>query len=221
VYAFIHCNNPSALRETLSDCLIRLHKTNKYPFHLKELKFNLPTTNLLRKGSALNDLQIYHSHSTSIRNDICNLITKYSDGIFASVVDKTTIKKPTWTPEELGNFVFAQTLHTNILNAPGLPTALSVIYDSGRLAKSKVGSFHSYIFKKDNYYKNMGFRTNDKNYLLDVRDMSSGIEPCLWAADFVAGAFYHKYAHNNPLCADVIMGSCKLIGDGLRLFWKK
>jgi hypothetical protein len=76
----------------------------------------------------------------NIRTDVCNIIGKYSDGVFATIVDKQTITKPTWTPETLGNFVFAQTLHTNILNTPNFE--LSILYDSGRLQELE----HSPLF---------------------------------------------------------------------------
>jgi hypothetical protein len=40
---------------------------------------------------------------------------------------------------------FAQTLHTDILNTPNLQFELSILYDSGRLEKSKAKSAISII----------------------------------------------------------------------------
>lgn len=209
------------LRKVLREFLIRLHQTNKYPYLLNELKFSLPEAKLLQIGYRSEDLQIYNSNLKNIRTDVCNIISKYSDGVFATIVDKQTITKPTWTPETLGNFVFAQTLHTNILNTTNLPFELSILYDSGRLAKSKVGNFHNYIFDKDRYYKNKGLRTNNRSYSLQLNDTSSTAGPCIWAADFVAGAFYRNFAHGDPLCAEDVIMRCKRIGNGMCIFWKE
>jgi hypothetical protein len=74
----------------------------------------------MRQGYGKTDLMTYNSHLSEIRQDICSIIASYSDGIFVSVIDKTTINEKTWQPEQLCNFVFAHSIHENILSTLGL-----------------------------------------------------------------------------------------------------
>ena len=175
VYGFLCCKDPSFLRIKLSDYLIKCHKTNRYPYVLRELKFALPCSNLIKKGYTKNDLIHYDSFLSKIRQDICSIIASYSDGIFVSILDKTTIRVKTWRPERLGNYVFAHSLHRNILNRLDL-SDIVLIYDSGRLAQLNQDDFDTYVVNRAPAI--VGTRISE------IKGVSSLSEPCLWAATF-------------------------------------
>ncbi len=188
------------------------HKTNKYPYTLRELKFNLPRCNLLKRGHTDSDINAYDSFLPKIRQDICAIIASHSDGIFISIVDKTTIKrKNTWKPETLGNYVFAHSVHENILSKLALSDN-RIYYDSGRLAQLNEIDF-------DEYVTDRAPRIVDTR-ISEIKGLSSLSEPCLWAADFLAGSFYRKFALGDELSANRIFNTCNRIGNGLRIFWR-
>jgi hypothetical protein len=195
----------------LNGYLIKCHKTNRYPYVLRELKFNLPRSNLITKGYTKDDLTHYDSFLPKIRQDICSIIASYSDGIFVSLVDKTTIRANTWMPERLGNYVFARSIHDSILKRLGLNDII-IQYDSGRLAQLSQDDFDTYVINRAH--------TTSNTHISEIRGLSSLSEPCLWAADFLAGSFYRKFALKDSIYADRIFKSCNHIGYGLRIFWK-
>jgi Protein of unknown function (DUF3800) len=211
VYGFVYCENPSSLRINLSNYLIRCHKTNRYPHKLRELKFNLPRTTLIKRGYSEENILIYNSFLSKIRQDICAIIALYSDGIFVSIIDKTTIIQKTWQPETLGNYVFAHSIHENILSKLALNDII-IHYDSGRLAQLNQDDFDKYV--------TIRAPTIVSTRILEIKGLSSLSEPCLWAADFLAGSFYRKFALGDALCADRILDTCNRIGNGLRIFWR-
>jgi hypothetical protein len=49
-------------------------------------------------------------------------------------------------------------------------------------------------------------------------DTSSKMEAGIWAADLVAGAFYHKYQNNEWTYSNIL--NSKKIDNGERIFWK-
>ena len=86
-----------------------------------------------------------------IRSVALNLIIKHSDGVFAAVVDKKSLKKK-WDHKELWNFVFAQTLIVNIMNEVSPPNPPIIFFDKGRLSASKSIFFGSYLVQKDSFF---------------------------------------------------------------------
>jgi hypothetical protein len=165
----------------------------------------------MRTGYTQTDLANYYYRLSKIREDICSVTAANSDGVFVSVVDKDTIIAKTWKPERLGNYVFAHSLHWNILNELDLSNII-LNYDSGRLAQLNQDDFDTYVINRAPTIVN--------TRISEIKGMSSLSEPCLWAADFLAGSFYRKFALNDSLYADRIFNSCNLIGNGLRIYWR-
>jgi hypothetical protein len=114
--------------------------------------------------------------------------------------------------------VFANTLHNNILNNLPLRQGLKLYYDAGRLSRNPADGFRLYLFDKDSYFRNRGLRINE-SYISRAEDISSITEPCIWAADFLAGSFYYKYTFGNSLCANDLVRNGKMIGNGIRKYW--
>lgn len=150
-----------------------------------------------------------------IRKQVLNLLTKYADGVFAAVLDKRMAKR-TWTPERLGNYVFAQTLIVNVMSKIKSDHPLTIIYDKGRLSPGRESSFDSYLLKMQDYFTNSHFKPCSG--LVDsLRSVSSLFFPGIWAADCVAGAFYHKHMANDDYYSNVLKPI--IIDSGERKFW--
>jgi hypothetical protein len=154
IFGFVYCEDPLPLQYNLNGYLKRLHQIDAYPKLLGELKFNLPRQRLRKKGYTELNLQRYDKFTGYIRKSVCDILCRYSDGLFICIVDKTTIIEKTWTPETLGNYVFANTLHNDILNKLTLNQGLKIYLDAGRLSRIPANKFRQYLFDKDSYFRN-------------------------------------------------------------------
>lgn len=218
-FGFLYCKNPSQLRKRIRRYLKKVRLKNKYPRHLSELKFSLPYSELIQQGYTVNQLDNdYSIHSPKIRSHCLDLISNYSDGIFAAILDKHSIGAPTWTSEELGNFLLAETIIVNIMNVLNLSEPPLIYFDKGRLSPAKFISFSNYIVAKDSYFAYRGLKLY-RGCLSSPINVASIFEPCIWAADMIAGAFYHKHQNHESAYANIL--DKKRIGIGERIFWKK
>ena len=216
VLGFVYCKDPSELRKRLRRYLKRLHLKNKYPPHLSELKFNLPYSDLIQQGYTVNDLDDnYSKHMPLIRTQSLELIHKHCEGVFAAILNKSSIKKK-WDKDELGNFIFAQTVIVNIMNSISPPNPPIIYYDDGRLSTAKSIKFKTYLVEKDSYFHYRGLKLYRGNLSTPV-DTSSKMDAGIWAADLVAGSFYHKHQNKEWAYSNIL--NSKKIGTGERIFW--
>lgn len=215
-YGFIYSRDPNLLRRRLRRLLKRLHIRNRYPPKLRELKFYIPFDKMIKWGYTPQQIQYYISFLPYVRKRAINIIINSSCSIFSAILKKSTIIRPTWTPETLGNFIFAQTLFVNILNniTPQFPP--NIVFDDGRLKAAKTPPFQSYILQKQSYFGFKGFKKYSGALGAPI-PAASLLEPGLWAADIVAGAFNCKYKHNDTTFADLLKPI--YIGQGERKFW--
>ena len=84
---------------------------------------------------------MWEPHFDFIRKQVNSLIVSAADGVFAGVLDKRTIKRQTWSSEEIGNFLFDRSLYDNILPNIEDFNNLTVIYDKGRLDSKRTQEF--------------------------------------------------------------------------------
>ena len=215
-FGFVYCKDPQQLRKRLKRLLKRMHVKGRYPILLSELKFYLPYSDLIQQGYSIKDLDAYNAHMPSIRTKALGLVTRYSDGVFSAVVDKRKAL-PTWTEERLGNYVFATSLVEDVVNPLSPPNPPATLYDKGRLSPSKSIKFASYVLEKDSYFQFKGWKRYRGSLSAPI-DIPSNTEAGIWAADLVAGAFYHKHSNNDWTYANMLATS--LIGGKERLFWK-
>lgn len=215
---FVYSKNPSLLRKKLRRLLKRYHFKNKYPRHLSELKFMLPYSELIQKDYSVEDLNnIYSPQMPKLRSEALTIIRDNVDGVYAAILDKPSRTSSTWTTETIGNFVFVETFYVNILNQLRLPNPPLVYYDKGRLSFSKMVNFATYFTAKDRWLEYKDYKMY-KGRVSPPLDVSSVLEPCIWAADLVAGAFYHKYHSNEWAYASIVKS--KMICPEERYFWK-
>lgn len=213
VVGHVYVNEPKRLQRHLKNYLAKIQVKGHYPFQLQELKFYIPKSKLKKKykysekevGSFI--VNMYH-----IRKEVLNLIDQYSDGIFATVLDKRSLIQKTWNKERMGNFIIGHTLVTNIIGTLDCKEPPSVLYDAGRLSIRKTIDYHNYLTFKCNQY-NISERFGALPTFGEVDSLS---EPCIWAADMVAGSYYHHYVNNDDCYSRILQ---KKIGTGLRKYW--
>ena len=147
-----------------------------------------------------------------IRKDVPNIINEYSDGVFVTILDKDSRREKTWDQVSTGNFIIGHTLVANVINELKYDTVPQVLYDTGRLSVKKTKAFHEYL-----NYKCNKFRIQEKfGELPTFINIDSSSEPCIWAADILAGAYYHYYVKNDDCYSRILK---KKIGIGLRKYW--
>jgi len=214
VLGFVYCKSPSQTRKKLRRLLKRLHP-KKYPLDLRELKFYLPRTELFGKGYSEQELDRFEEHQRTNREKAIRILNETCSGVYAAVCDKTKAVKR-WTPERLGNYMFAQTLVVNVLPMIDPIHSPIVIFDKGRLSAARSREFKIYMINKDRYFETMGLKRYSVRLGVPI-DMSSLDEPGLWASDIVAGAFRHASNTGEKEYVDAL--APLFIGKGYRLFW--
>ncbi len=215
-FGYVYCRHPQTLQKNLRRQLRRQHRRNRYPPQLREIKFFLPNTKLRDWGYSNKEISRYIKYLPQFRRKAIQIIMNSSCGVYSAILKKDTITKTTWTSEKLGNFIFAQTLFLKILNTLKTPKPPTIIFDEGRLTVLKATRFKEYLSSKESYFEYVGIKKY-KGSIATPIDMSSLSEPGLWAADIVAGAFYHKYRNRDRTYADLLTPSYIDVGENR--FW--
>jgi hypothetical protein len=218
IVSFLYCIDPSLLRLMMRRCLTRLQIRGKYPYHLKELKFFLPLNYLKSNGYTQPQIDAFKSFMPLVRIQTLHLIREHCSGIFISILDKNTKKEITWTSEELGNFVIGQSLINDVIPQLSLRLPPTLYFDQGRLAAKNMRRFYDYLTRKDGYFEYKNYKKYNGN-LSNFKEIDSLTEPCIWASDIIAGAFYNKYQNKDSRYSDIL--NAKLLRYGLRKYWNQ
>ena len=182
-YIFLRKTKP--FREDFRYLLLRLQ--NRYKYFHDELKFSQSNDSVRRKG-----LQ------TICQHDDC--------GLGFIIVHKRRIDKRTKfyrDIEFLYRYVIADTVMNAIVPRLRAKENLILVVDK-RIPESQRKTFDEYAQIKG-YMINQSLQQQlfSKNRF-SVCHRNSKHEPCLQAADFVAGAEFHLYEHNNPAYHKII-----------------
>jgi hypothetical protein len=216
VYGFVYCQDPHEMAKRLRRLLKRMRLRKRYPPHLSELKFYLPYSDLQKQGYSIAQLNTdFNTKMPLIRTAALSIIDTYSTATFAAVVDKRKAAAG-WTSERIGNFAFAQTLLVNVLNVACKGGCPIVMYDKGRLSPANSYKFKAYLKDKEAYFAMKGYKQY-AGALSQPIEVSSVSEPGVWAADLVAGAYYHKFSNHDASYANMLHRT--RIGSGERLYW--
>lgn len=216
VIGFVVCQRPELLRKNMKRLLLKLHKRKKYHRKIMELKFS-PYSALEKQGCLKNEIQAkWEPYFDLVRKEANSRIVNTADGVFAGVLDKRTIKKSTWTPETIGNFLFNKSLFRNILPNIDDFDNMTVVYDKGRLDPKRTRSFNKYMSETESYLEHIGSKRYGGTVDL-FKDADSLSEPGIWAADFVAGSFRHAYLNSDWTYADILKP--KIVGAGVMKLW--
>jgi hypothetical protein len=172
-------------------------------------------SDLVKRGYEDAQLDKYQERLPIVRKNALEAVCKDAANVFAAILDKKKAYD-TWTSEKIGNYVFAQTLVSNIMNniSPQYPP--SILFDPGRLSPSQTEDFKKYLNGKDQYFEYLGIKRYEGS-LPEPKPQASHVEPGIWAADLVAGAFSCKHTHGDRSYADLL--KTKYILSGERLYW--
>ena len=208
ILGFCYCKNYRRMTKKLHKLLQNLQRDDVYPTELKEIKFN-PTSSLAKVGYSPEQIRDkWEPHYATIRAHTAKIIADNADGVFAGIVNKKEISNPV-NSEELGNFVFMESLYKHVLPAIESAVTLSVIYDRGRLNPSRAKKFNeNSLISHPNRTTNSNFYANISKF----EDVDSLRSAGIWAGDFVAGAFHWKIKHKDSVFADLL--SPRFIGNG-------
>lgn len=217
VFGYVYVRDQIDLNRRLKRLLKRLHRKNMYPPKLMELKFYLPHEWIIKHGYTETQYSVYAANMPDIRRQVLGLLVAHTDGVFAAVVDKRKAYR-SWTPVKLGNYTFAETLVLGVMRNIGTDGQPTIQYDKGRLSQSSESSFDSYLSYKISHY---AYKHNILHLLKPKppRSVSSIHHPGIWAADYVAGAFYHKHHANDTHYTDMLKQVW--LGTGEWVYWKR
>ena len=179
------------------------------------MKFYLPRTDLFHKGYTDEELDRFEGHQHINRMKAIRILNESCSGVYAAICDKTKAVNG-WTPERLGNYMFAQTLIVNVMSSIDPLYSPIVIFDKGRLSASRSSDFKIYLVNKDRYFESVGIKRYSGRLGPPI-DVSSLNEPGLWASDIVAGAFRHALSTGDKKYMEALRPS--FIGKGFRPFW--
>ena len=205
IIGFCYCRDPSAMNRQLHRLLLRLQRKGAYPAKLQEIKF-YPTPALRKLSYSENEIKtMWSPNYTQIRDEVLDIVLNYSDGVFAGIQDKTAISSDEWTSESLGNHVFKESLIRHIMPTMHVSVVPSIIFDQGRLNPKRTRVFNLDMLESAQHpFWGRIIRV--------IHDADSLKTPGIWAGDFVAGAFYLAFKHNNSRYIDAMRP--KFIGRG-------
>lgn len=207
VLGFVIIQEPATLYSSLRRLLKNLHRSGSYPKGLPELKFYPPQNHWKQKyGEWWKDA--YNSDIDLVRRKTLNLIVKKADMVSAGVLDKRTVPNR-WSSNYAQNYTFTQNI-CRILLDPSISSPPQVVYDRGRISDTGRRGFYHFLMRKVAHYEQV-YDVAYRGHIPPPRDMDSLDEANLWAADMVAGAFFHKYDHNDASYADML--SAKMISQ--------
>ena len=216
IVGFCYAKNPKVISRKCRKLLTKFHKKETYHSKLKEFKF-YPTPALLRLGCSKDEIQAkWEPHYTTIRAEVANIICKYSDGVFAGVLDKTKIYRTTWTSERIGNYLINRSIYQNILPSLNIASPPSIVYDRGRLSPDRAKLFEKYVLNTDSvlhYFDSNRY----EGTVCNIKEEDSLKTPGIWLADFVAGAFHLHFKYKRSEYYNSI--ESKFIGDGFLKLW--
>jgi hypothetical protein len=215
IMGFAYSTNPFQLKFRLTRLLKKLQTKQKWHPQLNELKF-FPFASLKKMMVPEQEIRdCWAPYFDEVRTEVSQIVTEYTDGIFAGVLDKRTIFKTTWTPEKIGNYLFKKTLFDGII--PNIKvTSPEILYDKGRIHSGAATLFNQYIHDSQNYYFFKG-KNKHSGLIKKITDVDSLSNSGVWAADIVAGAFHKSAKHEDNTWTDIMKP--KFIGNGFLKLW--
>lgn len=195
VIGYITCSPSVAIRTELKHLLKYLHKKRLYHRVHNELKF-----------SKMND---------TCRRVVLKKLVELDANIGVIVVDKKQVLSHLRdNPPRLYNWLLAHHIISALLPALENGQKIRIFLDKS-LPKDEIEEFNTYVKEKADYlfYEK---RCNILTNRIECQHVDSKLEPCIQAADAVAGAYFHEYEQKNSDYADIINDVASFI-----YLWKK
>lgn len=185
VVAYLILEHPIDIQITLKRLLKRLHKRRKYARKAHELKFS--------------------KSSDYVRRKVLSSICKSDVEIGFIVLEKAKVKLELREKHTiLYSFVIVDRVMRDVLPSLKSTDKLNIIVDRS-LPRSSREAFNNYARNKASWLLTVW----DEVYPIELSNIevqheNSQNEPCLQAADFLAGSGFHKWEFNNNSYYDII-----------------
>lgn len=178
VVAYLILDYPITIQTTLKRLLKRLHKRRKYARGAHELKFSKSRDYVRRK----------------VLSSVCKSDVEIGFVVLEKAKVKLELRKKRTI---LYSYVIVDRVMRDILPGLGSTDELNIIVDRS-LPRSSREAFNDYTRNKASWLLTI----LDKAHPIElsniaVRHENSQYDPCLQAADFVAGTGFQKYERNN------------------------
>lgn len=186
IVAYLIVDYPFEITKLMKRLLKKLHERKEYARGYNELK--------------------YSNSKDAVRRIVLEKICKCNVKIGFIVLEKAKVKQELKGKATiLYNFVIINTLMKNILPKLTSNDKLYIIVDKS-LSRFGKNAFNEYVINKASWLMTVQWRHAEQIKLsnIEVRHENSQREPCLQAVDFLSGACFHKYEHNNNCYYNII-----------------
>jgi hypothetical protein len=175
VVAYLILEYPFEVEKKMKRLLKKLHKNKKYARGYNELKFA--------------------QSSEYVRRQVLQKICQCSLEIGFIVLEKAKVKEDLRkSPTILYNFVIVDRIMKNVLPRLNPTDRLDIVVDKS-LPASSIDAFNDYAKSKASWLLNVRWGKSDGITIsnIRIRHENSQKEPCLQAADYLAGACFRRY----------------------------
>jgi hypothetical protein len=183
IIAYIECESPTKIHVEMKKALRFLHQTKKYHRSRNELKF---------------------SHmDQKCREHVLQKISECELSVNALIVEKAKVlPKLRDDPPRLYNYLVVHNIILSLLPQLSANKKLDITFDRS-LPKWRIQEFNDYVGNKANFLlsaRGSKFKPDS----ISIEHNTSEFEPCIQAADAIAGAYFQKYENKNGTYVDII-----------------
>jgi len=186
VIAYLNLDYPFETEILMKRLLKRLHQRRKYARGCNELK--------------------YSNSKDTVKQIVLGKICQCDLKIGLVVLEKTKVhRKLRRNRTKLYNYIIVDKVLRKILPELNSTDRLNVIIDRS-LSRPSRKAFNDYLREKASWLLTVEWGQPNQIVLsnIEVQHRDSQREPCLQATDFLAGACFHKYEHNDDCFFQII-----------------
>ena len=157
-----------------------------------------------------NELKFANSKD-AVRREVLQTIACSNVEIGFAILQKEKVKpKLREKPATLYNYIVIDNIMRNVLPRLTANDRLYVVVDRS-LGKLASDAFNRYALSKASWLLTVEWQNQDPIRMsnIEILHKHSESDPCLQAADFLAGACYHRFEHKNDLYYRIIEGHVK------------
>ena len=183
IVAYIVSDSIPSLRTKMKRILKKLHNKRKYHFSRNELKFS-------RMNSYCRKLVLEKIRHSDLDTGVV-------------VVEKKQVKEELRNDlTRLYNWLLVHQIMSVLLPRLATTQKINIVFDKS-LSKKRIMGFNKYLKEKLSY---LSYRDGVTLPLDNIysQHIDSEIEPCLQAADAVAGAYFQKYEKGDNQYAEIV-----------------
>jgi hypothetical protein len=196
VVAYLECDSSQRIRIEMRRVLKHLHQKGQYSLARNELKFAR--------------MDAY------CRKYVLDKIVLCDVSLGVVILEKARVSlKLRQDPRVLFNWCVVHNIMLSLLPNIVAGSKVNMVFDRS-LPSWRINEFNAYVENKASYLLSER-KTKFSKEGLSSEHVSSELEPCLQAADAVAGAYFQKYEHQNDEYVKIIENKV----GGFKYLWRK